>query len=77
MAAETAMWMGIFISLLFLIFMAIFILAFIFWIFMIIDCAKRTFKDETEKIVWILVLVLVGLIGAIIYYFVVKAKDKK
>ena len=77
MAAETAMWMGIFISLLFLIFIAIFVLAFIFWIFMIIDCAKRTFKDDTEKIVWILVIVLVGILGAIIYYFVVKAQDKK
>ena len=77
MAAETAMWTGIFILLLVLLFIAILVLTFIFWIFMIIDCAKRTFKDDTEKILWILVIVLVGILGAIIYYFVVKAKDKK
>lgn len=77
MAAETATWMGIFILLFVLIFIAVLVLAFIFWIFMIIDCAKRSFKDETEKIIWILVIVLVGLIGAVIYYFAVKAQDRK
>ena len=50
---------------------------FIFWILMIIDCIKRNFKGENDKIVWILVLVLLGFIGATIYYFVVKVNDKK
>jgi len=56
---------------------AIFILAFIFWIFMIVDCAKRKFKNDSDKIVWILILVFLGIIGAIVYYFVVKREDKK
>jgi prolipoprotein diacylglyceryltransferase len=56
---------------------AIAILGTIFWIWMIIDCAQRNFKTENDKIVWILVIVLAGLVGAIIYYFVVKTKDKK
>ena len=55
---------------------ALSILAFIFWIFMIIDVAKRDFKKENDKILWILVIVLAGIIGALIYYFVIKKPDK-
>ena len=56
---------------------ALFILLFVFWIKMLIDSIKRDFKNENEKIVWVLVIVLLGLLGAAIYYFVVKANDKK
>jgi TctA family transporter len=51
------------------------LLLFILWIFMIIDVAKREFKKENDKIVWILVVVLAGFIGAIIYYFAIKKPD--
>lgn len=44
---------------------------------MIVDVAKRKFKDENDKVVWILIVVLTGIIGALIYYFVIKRKDKK
>jgi hypothetical protein len=60
-----------------IVFMAIAVLGTIFWIFMIVDVAKRTFKNESDKVLWILIVVLAGLIGAIIYYFVVKKKDRK
>lgn len=40
-----------------------------FWIWMIIDCAKRDFKD---KLVWIIVLLVGQGFGAILYYFMVK-----
>ena len=53
------------------------ILLFVFWIVMLIDCAKRNFKNDNEKVVWILVIALLGFIGAAIYYFVVKVSDKK
>lgn len=52
------------------------ILAFIFWIFMLIDCAKRNFKNDNEKVIWIIVIALLGAIGAAIYYFAVKLSDK-
>ena len=66
----------LFIVFLVLIIVALVIFLFIFWILMIIDAAKRKFKDETEKVVWILVVVLLGWLGAIIYYFAVKHPDK-
>ncbi|MBI2632565.1 PLDc N-terminal domain-containing protein [Candidatus Pacearchaeota archaeon] len=48
-----------------------------FWIWMIIDCAKRNFKNDMEKIIWILVIVLLGWIGALIYYIVIRAINPK
>ena len=57
-----------------LIIIILLVLGLIFWIVMIVDCAKRNFKKDAEKIVWILVLIFLGVLGAIIYYFVVKRK---
>jgi hypothetical protein len=50
------------------------ILATVFWLWMLIDCLMRDFKD---KLVWVLVILFLHIIGALIYYFVVKSKDKK
>ena len=48
----------------------------VFWIWMIIDCAKREFKNENEKVIWIIVIVLLNVLGATVYYFAVKFQDK-
>lgn len=53
------------------------ILFFAFWIWMIVDCAKRTFKNDIEKIIWLLVIVLGQWVGAIIYFIVVKSINPK
>jgi glucan phosphoethanolaminetransferase (alkaline phosphatase superfamily) len=60
-----------------LIIIALGIFVFIFWILMLIDCLKRRFKESSEKIVWILVIIFTQIIGAMIYYFIVKVNDKK
>ena len=58
--------------------LAIIILGIILWVAMIVDAAKRNFNSEGEKIAWVLVICLVGILGAIIYYFAVKhEQDKK
>jgi len=46
----------------------------IFWIIEIVDAASRTFADPNMKIVWLLVIVLLGLPGAIVYHFVGKSQ---
>ena len=51
-------------------------LTFIFWLFMMVDCVKRDFKKDTEKIVWVLVIIFLHVLGAAVYYFVVKLPDK-
>ena len=46
-------------------------LAFLFiWIKTIIEIARSRFTDDTYKIVWLLVVILCGLVGMIIYYAV-------
>ncbi len=52
---------------LFLILLAV--LAAVFWIWMLIDCIKRSFSKDSEKIIWILIIVLLGAIGAAVYFF--------
>lgn len=54
-------------------FMVIGILGTIFWILMLIDCIKH---ERDDKIVWVLVILIINLLGALIYYFVVKRNRK-
>ncbi|MFH8092954.1 MAG: PLDc N-terminal domain-containing protein [Candidatus Aenigmatarchaeota archaeon] len=49
------------------------IFAIIFWFWMLIDCLSR--KRFEDKLVWVLVLFFLNIIGAILYYFLVKSKD--
>ena len=62
---------------LFMLFFILAVAAFAFWVWMIIDCAERKFKDKNDKLIWILVIIFLNWVGALIYYFVVKSKSKK
>lgn len=66
----------LFFGFIWLMFFAVGILGTIFWIFMIIDVAKRKFKKDNDRVMWILIVVLTGIIGALIYYFMIKRSDK-
>ena len=48
-----------------------------FWIWMIVDCAQRKFKNDLEKIIWILVIVFAHWIGSIVYFIVIKMYNSK
>jgi hypothetical protein len=37
------------------------------WVWMLLDCIR--YEDERKKVVWILVIVLAGILGALIYLF--------
>lgn len=50
------------------------IVGFIIWLLMIIHAAS---KPIPNKAMWIIIMVLLGPIGAIIYYFVVKRRFKE
>jgi hypothetical protein len=58
--------MGFFMFLVF----AIAIAGFIFWIRMLVECVTREPDEGNDKLVWILIIVLGGWLGALIYYFV-------
>lgn len=51
----------------------IFLVLFIFWLWMLIDCAKREFDD---KALWIILLIFLNFLAAILYFFIVKRKNK-
>lgn len=45
----------------------------IFCIWMFIDCLTNAALSGTEKIVWLLIIVLTNLIGSILYYFLARS----
>jgi hypothetical protein len=63
------------IGLLFLLFwIALGLLACVFWIWMLIDCLTNGGLNGTEKIVWVLVIIFLHFLGALIYFFVGRSK---
>ncbi len=55
------------------------LLLFILWIVTIVDCAKRNNDEfpgggDNMKVVWLLLIILLGYIPSIIYYFMVMKK---
>ena len=43
---------------------------FIFWIWMLVDCATNEPSEGNEKLIWILVIIFTHPIGALIYLLV-------
>lgn len=56
----------------FIFFGVIAILLVAFWIWMLVDCATNNYLQGNDKVVWVLVVVLVGWLGAIIYFFIAR-----
>ncbi len=48
-----------------------------FWLWIIIDCAKRKFRNDLEKIIWILVIIFTNWVGALVYLIAVKIYNPK
>jgi hypothetical protein len=44
------------------------ILTFVFWIWMLVDCIKNDRLSDTEKVVWVLVIVFLHFLGGLIYF---------
>jgi prolipoprotein diacylglyceryltransferase len=42
----------------------------VFWIWMVIDCARNEPSAGNDKLVWIIIVVFTHVVGASIYYFV-------
>ena len=58
----------------FLAIVIVLILAAIFWVIMLVHAIRNPIKS---KAVWVLILLLTGIIGAVVYYFAVKRKFNK
>ena len=42
---------------------------FVFWILMLVDCATKMDSADPKKTFWIIIVVLLGVIGAAAYFF--------
>jgi hypothetical protein len=63
------------VGLLFLLFwIALGLLACVFWIWMLIDAITNNGLSGTEKIVWVLVIIFLHFLGALIYFFVGRSR---
>jgi len=49
----------------------------LFWLWMLIDCARRKFRNNVEKIIWIVVIALSTWFGALIYFIVVRSLNPR
>lgn len=64
-----------------ILFVPVFLFVIAFWLWMLIDCLKR--QDDKfavggnyAKLIWVLVMIFTGFIGALLYYFLIKRKIK-
>ena len=50
------------------------VLTFVFWIWMLIDAITNKALTDTEKIVWVLVILFLHFVGGVIYFLVGRPK---
>ena len=50
------------------------IACFVFWVWMLIHAIKNKRLSDTEKIIWVLVILFLHVLGALIYFFVGRPK---
>lgn len=62
--------MGFFELLLILIFSVVSLAGTILWIWALVDCITNEPSEGNDKLIWVLVIVLTHMIGAIIYFVV-------
>ena len=63
--------------LLMLVIVPVVLLAFVFWVWMLVDCATKESSQGNDKIIWILVIIFTHWLGALIYYLVRRPERKR
>jgi hypothetical protein len=51
------------------------VLAFVFWIGMLVHVIQNPGLSDTEKLIWVLVIIFTHFLGALIYFFVGRPKQ--
>lgn len=49
----------------------------IFWLWSLINCAQRKFRNNYEKVVWILAIIFLPLLASLAYLLVIKFNNPK
>ena len=53
-------------------FTAVWLVTTIFWLWMLLDCLRAGRVSGREKIVWVIVLLFTHIVGAVLYFAVVR-----
>lgn len=67
---------GLLEVLLFLPLVGVGLLAFAFWVWMLVECATKEASTGNDKLIWVLVLLFTHLLGALLYFFVRRPRRK-
>jgi prolipoprotein diacylglyceryltransferase len=54
-----------------LLLIALFLGMFAFWLWMLVDCVTKE-EDQNQKLIWVIIIVLTGIVGAPLYFFIRK-----
>jgi hypothetical protein len=52
------------------------LLSFVFWIWMLIHAITNKGLSDTEKLIWVIVVIFTHFLGAAIYFFVGRPKQR-
>lgn len=69
---DLAAGLGVIFGFLLILFWVGVLLLWIFWLFMVIDIVKRDWKKDGDKTAYLILVLFLNILGAAIYYFVVK-----
>ena len=61
---------GVMFSVVWCFMIALSLLGLVFMIWAVVDCAKNETDENNNRLIWILIILLLGWIGALVYYFV-------
>jgi len=75
MSAE--IFMGTMMITVMLLFFVLVIGLFVFWVWTIVDVAKRDFTNSNERLIWLLLIILLAPIPSLVYYIVVMRPNNK
>ncbi|MCA9386014.1 PLDc N-terminal domain-containing protein [Candidatus Dojkabacteria bacterium] len=53
------------------------IASFVLWVIVLIDAVQREFESDNDRLVWVLIILFTGWIGAAIYYLKFMKKSSK
>ena len=63
--------------------MLLVVISAVFWVIMIVDALTREDRrfpgknKGSERLIWVIVLIFLNIVGAVMYYFLVKTKAPK
>lgn len=60
----------------FFLFAPLALLCFVFWVWMLVDCALNEPSEGNDKLVWILIILFANFVGAIIYFIARRPQRK-